>query len=105
VTRHFGGIMLGVGGLIRAYSGSAAKCLDQGVTIELHPSCACVIKAGFEWTGQVHSALETCAAKKIKEEFTPDGMRLEVEVRESSLRKLQMLLRDSTRGTATLNRL
>jgi len=26
-------------------------------------------------------------------------------VRESSLRKLQMLLRDSTRGTATLNRL
>ena len=104
VTRYFGGIMLGVGGLIRAYSGSAAKCLDQGVIIELHPSCECVIKAGFEWTGQVHSALEACAAKKTKEEFTADGMRLEVEVRESDLRKLQMLLRDSTRGTASLNR-
>jgi uncharacterized YigZ family protein len=104
VTRYFGGIMLGVGGLIRAYSGCTAKCLDQGVIIEVHPSCDCVIKAGFEWTGQVHAALETCAAKKLKEEFTADGMRMEVVVQESNLRKLQMLLRDSTRGTATLSR-
>ena len=37
VTRHFGGIKLGVGGLIRAYSGSAAKCLDQGRIVEVHP--------------------------------------------------------------------
>jgi len=105
VTRYFGGIMLGVGGLIRAYSGSAAKCLDQGVIIELHPSCECVIQAGFEWTGQVHAALAACAAKKGKEEFTAAGMRLQIEVRESAVRKLQMLLRDSTRGTATLSRI
>jgi len=104
VTRYFGGIMLGVGGLIRAYSGCAAKCLDQGVIIELHPSCDCVIKAGFEWTGQVHAALDACAVKKLQEEFTAEGVRLKVEVRESNLRQLQMLLRDSTRGTATLSR-
>ncbi len=105
VTRYFGGIMLGVGGLIRAYGGSTAKCLDRGVIIELHPSCKCIIRAGFEWTGQVHAALDACAAKKAKEEFTADGLRLEVEVRESAVRKLQILLRDSTRGTATLNRI
>jgi uncharacterized YigZ family protein len=104
VTRYFGGIMLGVGGLIRAYSGSAAKCLDQGVIIELHPSCECVITAGFEWTGQVHAALAECGAKKVQEEFTAEGLRLHIEVRESSVRKLQTLLRDSTRGAATLSR-
>lgn len=29
VTRWFGGIKLGIGGLIRAYGGTAAKCLQQ----------------------------------------------------------------------------
>ena len=32
VTRYFGGIKLGVGGLVRAYSGSTAKCLDRAGT-------------------------------------------------------------------------
>jgi uncharacterized YigZ family protein len=31
VTRWFGGIKLGVGGLIRAYGGTAAQCLQQAI--------------------------------------------------------------------------
>jgi len=100
VTRYFGGIKLGVGGLIRAYSGSAARCLDQGKVIEVHALSNCVISAGFEWTGPVHSALEQCEALKNKEEFTAEGVRLEIEVRNDRLRQLQTLLRDSTRGSA-----
>jgi len=37
VIRYFGGIKLGVGGLIRAYSGSTSKCLDQANIIEIQP--------------------------------------------------------------------
>jgi uncharacterized YigZ family protein len=29
VTRYFGGVLLGAGGLVRAYSSSAAECLDK----------------------------------------------------------------------------
>jgi uncharacterized YigZ family protein len=100
VTRHFGGIKLGAGGLIRAYSGSAAKCLDQGEIVEVHPVSQCVIEAGFEWTGPVHAALEQCEAHKEAEEFTDTGIRLRIEVRDDRLRRLQKLLRDTTRGTA-----
>ena len=28
VTRYFGGVKLGAGGLVRAYSGAASECLD-----------------------------------------------------------------------------
>jgi len=101
VTRHFGGIKLGVGGLIRAYSGSAAKCLDQGKIIEVHPVSHCVIKAGFEWTGPVHAALELCEARKESEEFTDTGIRLQIEIRDDRLRRLQTILRDTTRGSAS----
>jgi uncharacterized YigZ family protein len=102
VTRYFGGIKLGIGGLIRAYSGCAAKCLDQGRIIEIHPTSRYIIEAGFEWTGQVHKLLETCSAVKEEERFTASGVCLKFELRDDQLRKLQTLLRDATRGTATL---
>ncbi len=34
VTRYFGGIKLGIGGLVRAYGGCAAKCLDRADIVE-----------------------------------------------------------------------
>ncbi|HLF32034.1 MAG TPA: YigZ family protein [Xanthomonadales bacterium] len=104
VTRHFGGIKLGVGGLIRAYSGAAARCLDHGELIEIHATSQCIIEAGFEWTGPVHAAVEACGAVKKTEEYTAGGIRLLLEVREDRWRKLQALLRDSTRGEARLAR-
>lgn len=104
VTRYFGGVKLGVGGLIRAYSGCAAKCLDEGRIIEIHPTSRYVIEAGFEWTGQVHKLLESCSAVKEEERFTANGVCLEFELRDDRLRKLQTLLRDATRGNAMLRR-
>jgi uncharacterized YigZ family protein len=35
VTRYFGGIKLGAGGLVRAYSNSVSECLKKGEKIEL----------------------------------------------------------------------
>jgi uncharacterized YigZ family protein len=105
VSRYFGGIKLGAGGLVRAYSGCAARCLDQGEVVEIHPTSHCAVEAGFEWTGQVHHVLETCSAVKEEEHFTASGIRLMIEVRNDRLRRLEALLRDTTRGSATLRRL
>jgi len=105
VTRYFGGIKLGAGGLVRAYSACAARCLDGGRIIEVHPTSRWVIEAGFEWTGQVHSVLESCSAVKEEEQFTAQGFRLEVSVRDDRLSNLQTMLLDATRGSATMTRL
>ena len=102
VTRHFGGIKLGVGGLIRAYSGSTAKCLDQADVVEIQPKTECTVNAGFQWTGQVYAALESCGAKKLSEDFLDDGIRVRVEINEKELQRLKLMLRDTTRGEVNL---
>jgi len=102
VTRHFGGIKLGVGGLVRAYSGSAAKCIDQAGIIEIQPRVECSIHAGFNWTGQVYAALEACDAQKLAENFREDGIEIQVEIAKSLFEKLKSLLRDTTRGEVTV---
>ena len=105
VTRYFGGVLLGVGGLVRAYGGCAARCLDSARLIEHHPLCQCRIEAAFEYTGAVHTATDACEALKLQENFGPEGLQLLLEVRLDRLRQLQSLLDDSTRGSASLRRL
>jgi len=105
VTRYFGGVLLGAGGLVRAYAGCTARCLDQAQFVEHHPVCQCRIVAAFEHTGAVHAAVTACEANKLAEYFAADGLELRVEVRLDRLRQLQSLLRDGTRGSASLHRL
>jgi len=105
VTRYFGGIKLGAGGLVRAYSACTARCLDGGRIIEIYPTSRWLIEAGFEWSGQVYSLLEACSAVKEEERFTADGLRLEISVRDDRFPKLQSMLLNATRGSASLTRL
>lgn len=102
VTRYFGGVKLGVGGLVRAYSGSAAKCIDRAGIREVRPTVDCLIRAGFEWTGQLYSALDSCGAVKLGERYRGDGIEIRVRIDETLLPTLEAALRDSTRGEARL---
>lgn len=98
VTRYFGGIKLGVGGLVRAYSGSTAKCLDRAVVIELFPMSEYTIKAGFEWASSVHAQLNQFSAEKLGESYDSEGLILKIRCREIDFGKLASGLRDSSRG-------
>ena len=100
VTRYYGGIKLGVGGLVRAYGGSTSRCIDQATVIEVLPRVSCVIEADFKWTGQLYSALDACDAKRLGEEYPPGRVRIRVELLESALQGLREQLRDATRGEA-----
>jgi len=102
VTRYFGGIKLGVGGLVRAYSGSASKCIDRAGVIEIQPRMECSIEAGFIWTGQVYAALEACDARKLAEQFKNDGIEIQVEIATAMFEKFKSMLRDTSRGEVTV---
>lgn len=98
VTRYFGGIKLGVGGLVRAYSGTTAKCLDRANIVELFPMSDYKIQAGFEWASSVHGLLDQFSAQKLEESYDNDGLILKIRCRESDYGKLAAGLRDSSRG-------
>jgi len=98
VTRYFGGTKLGVGGLVRAYSGTTAKCLDRAGVVELFPMKEYRIQAGFEWASSVHGLLEQFSAVKLEESYDNDGLILKIRCRETDYGRLASGLRDTSRG-------
>lgn len=102
VTRYFGGIKLGVGGLVRAYSGTTAKCLDRAGIIELFPMSEYTIKSGFEWASSLHGLIEQFSAEKLEETFDNDGVILKIRCRDADYGKLVSGLRDTCRGQASI---
>ena len=102
VTRYFGGIKLGVGGLVRAYSGSTAKCLDRAGVIELFPMSEYTIKAGFEWASSIHGLLDQFSAEKLDESYDEDGLIMKIRCREVDYGKLASGLRDTSRGQVVI---
>ena len=57
VTRWFGGVKLGAGGLVRAYGGTAAEALRTAQRRELVAEAEVVLACGFEDIAGVHAAL------------------------------------------------
>lgn len=98
VTRWYGGIKLGAGGLVRAYGGAAAECLR---TAPRHPLVAMrevMVHAPFDDLGIVHAALGTHAADKRDETFDAEGARLRLRLPADRVDGLKRQLRDATRN-------
>lgn len=102
VTRWFGGIKLGAGGLVRAYSGTAARCLDGAQRVRRHAMTECRIEAPFEHDAAIRALLEKEQAMVITERYTPDGVMLDFSLRSDRLQRLASATRDASRGQARL---
>ncbi|MDQ1119669.1 MULTISPECIES: YigZ family protein [Pseudoxanthomonas] len=98
VTRWFGGIKLGVGGLVRAYGGSTASALRQAPRVPLVAMAGLEIGCGFDDLGHVHAALAAFAAQKDAERFDSDGAVLQVQLPAERRQALEHALREATRG-------
>jgi uncharacterized YigZ family protein len=103
VTRWFGGIKLGAGGLVRAYGGAAAECLRTAPRCTVVPLCEARLRAGFAHSGAVHGLLAQFGASKLAEDFEPDGVVLRLRIPCDNARPLGEALRDATRGEARLD--
>jgi uncharacterized YigZ family protein len=102
VTRHFGGIKLGVGGLVRAYGGTASKCLDRAGPVEIVPGITCRLEADFALAGALHQLLERHEARKQEESFAGEGLILQIRLPARQLAAFKAELAEISRGRARL---
>lgn len=98
VTRWYGGIKLGAGGLVRAYGGTAAECLRAAPRQPLLAWSTLQLGCGFDDLGLVHSALHAHAAEKLGERFDAGGAQLTVRLPRDQADALKSRLRDATRN-------
>jgi uncharacterized YigZ family protein len=102
VTRWYGGINLGAGGLVRAYGGAAAECLRTATRRPLIELVEAELSCDFALAGAVHGILATVAAEKLAEAFDEHGLRLRLRLPTAMYPVMAERLRDASRGAATL---
>ncbi|WP_405085202.1 IMPACT family protein [Microbispora sp. NBC_01389] len=57
VTRYFGGVLLGAGGLARAYGGTVGETLDRAQVVDMVPAAVVTVLVGHAQAGRLESDL------------------------------------------------
>ena len=99
VIRWFGGILLGSGGLMRAYGGTAATCLRTAEKVPVIPSVMADIACGFSDLARVKARLGAVPSVRIDMEvFTDSGADMRVSIPLTEVQDISRLLSDITSG-------
>ncbi|MDY0063033.1 MAG: YigZ family protein [Myxococcota bacterium] len=102
VTRWFGGIKLGAGGLTRAYGGVAAECLRRAERLEVLPQVELRAGVPFAHVADLYRLVERCGGTRGEETYSLTGLELELILEQRRLAEFTRLLADATRGQATI---
>lgn len=101
VTRYYGGIKLGAGGLARAYGNSVAECLRTAKWLEIRPTVVVIVEAPFELTGPLYQLLDKQPVERLSEDYSATGLVLRIQMETSVYDDFALALRDTTRGQVT----
>lgn len=70
VTRYFGGILLGTGGLVRAYTAAASGALQQAELVSMRLVVDCTLRVPYALFEQVQRMVVASGAKLQEPEFS-----------------------------------
>ncbi|QSY50082.1 MULTISPECIES: YigZ family protein [Streptomyces] len=101
VTRYFGGVKLGAGGLIRAYGGAVGEALDTVETVARRRFRLVTVTVDHQRAGKLENDLRA-TGRAVREVSYGEGVRIEVGLPEADLAAFRSWLADATAGTAVL---
>lgn len=99
VTRYFGGVKLGAGGLVRAYAAAASAALDNAAPVKQHVTCEVMVAVPYSFFSTAEQILRQYGARIQNTEFSDRVVflvALPVTRRDEILRRLA----DATAGKA-----
>ena len=103
VTRWFGGIKLGAGGLVRAYGGVAAECLRQAERRELIEMQTLSIALPFAHESVLRQIAGECAGLISAEHYDSQGFSCQLTLPASRASECRQRLQDASRGQARIS--
>lgn len=101
VTRYFGGVLLGTGGLVRAYSGAVKAGLSSSVIITRIHGVKLEIATDYTGLGKIQYILGQWGISILHSEYT-DAVRLEVLLADADLGQVKAEITEGTNGQAGL---
>ena len=102
VTRWYGGIQLGTGGLARAYGGCAISCLQDVASEPLIERVKLECLCPYALLEQFKTLLNAAEASIITEAFLAEGAQLCLSVPVTQQNELQQALQNMSRGQVSL---
>ncbi|HEV7320431.1 MAG TPA: YigZ family protein [Ensifer sp.] len=103
VTRWFGGILLGSGGLVRAYGGTAALCLRAAEKIEMIETVRATVAVDFSDMALIKARLLARNVAIVGESFTDKGPVLSLDLRKDEAETIIAMVVDLSRGKAVVS--
>lgn len=104
VTRWFGGILLGSGGLVRAYGGTAAACLRAAAKVAIFETVKARIVCEFSDLARVKAKLAALTDVRFDgESFMATGAELSVSLPAAEATTIVRLVADLTSGRAAIS--
>ncbi|MDA1476570.1 YigZ family protein [Bacillus changyiensis] len=97
VTRYFGGIKLGAGGLIRAYGKSVSEGLNHVGITERNLMRVMHTKVNYTWIGKLENELRT-SPYKLKNIHYADEVEFEIYVKETEKQFFTQWITELTNG-------
>lgn len=89
VIRYFGGIKLGLGGLVRAYSHTASDLVRAGVIMPLVKVCRVQLKVDYSNTSRFEHFMSSCAYMRLENTQYTDIVEYTCIVSENALESLK----------------
>ncbi len=102
VTRYFGGVKLGAGGLVRAYTASAVESINQATIVSYYPSMTMEISFDFNYINPIDNLINVMNVEVLEKTFL-DKVTYKINVSEDKLAEFENNLINLTKDNILIS--
>lgn len=102
VTRYFGGILLGAGGLVRAYTTASVLALEKAQIVLKELFYAISIKVDYTFLGKIEYVIKNLDLELITVEYL-EKANIKVYIKARDFKKIEKMLIDQTSNNCVIS--